>query len=307
MKASLLLTGASGFLGTEILHTLRSEYEVTTIGRNGPEYGQTSHMKMDLSREKTRELPACEVVVHCAGKAHVVPASPEEADEFYKVNLYGTVHLCESLEASDAIPVYFVFISTVAVYGVDEGVLINEQHPLNGDTPYARSKIQAEHYLTEWCGQRDVQLLILRLPLIAGPEPPGNLGAMIRGIASGRYLSIGDAAARKSVVWAGDVAAVIPVAMKEGGVYNLTDGYHPSFRELETCIATALKKKVPSAIPMGMAKMIAGVGNLLGKRAPVNSDKLRKITSTLTFDDGKARRAFNWQPSRVIDKLSSVL
>ncbi|WP_409994862.1 NAD-dependent epimerase/dehydratase family protein [Chitinophaga pinensis] len=185
--------------------------------------------------------------------------------------------------------------------------MINELHPLNGDSPYARSKIQAEHYLTEWCGQRDVQLLILRLPLIAGPEPPGNLGAMIRGISSGRYLSIGEAAARKSVVWAGDVAAVIPVAMKEGGVYNLTDGYHPSFRELETCIATALKKKPPSAIPMGMAKVIAGVGNLLGKRAPVNSDKLRKITSTLTFDDGKARRAFNWQPSRVIDKLSSVL
>ncbi|MBW8687347.1 NAD-dependent epimerase/dehydratase family protein [Chitinophaga rhizophila] len=306
MKESVLLTGASGFLGQQLLQTLRPAYSFTTIGR-GIAKGPEPHIQIDLSRERTDQLPASQIVIHCAGKAHMVPATPEEADDFYQVNFHGTVHLCNSLESSDAIPVYFIFISTVAVYGVDEGVGITEHHALNGDTPYAKSKIRAERFLIEWCGERDVQLLILRLPLIAGPHPPGNLGAMIRGIASGRYLSIGDGSARKSVVWGADVAAILPAAMRIGGIYNLTDGYHPSFRELEIAIATALKKKTPAAMSMKMARMIARIGDWLGKRAPVNGDKLRKITATLTFDDAKARKALNWHPSRVIDKLSSVL
>lgn len=307
MKEKVLLTGASGFLGREILRTLQSEYEIVTLGRKIVEAGR-QHVSIDLaSKQRTDQLPACAAVIHCAGKAHMVPKTPEEADDFFQVNFHGTVHLCESLLASDALPAYFVFISTVAVYGVDEGTLISEHHPLNGDTPYAKSKMRAERYLTEWCGERDIPLLILRLPLIAGAKPPGNLGAMIRGIKTGRYLSVGDATARKSVVWATDVAQMIPSAMRIGGVFNLTDGYHPSFRELETCIAAAYGKKTPSAISMKMARMIARVGDWLGKRAPVNSDKLRKMTATLTFDDGKAIKELNWHPSRVIDKLPSVL
>jgi nucleoside-diphosphate-sugar epimerase len=306
MKDGILLTGASGFLGTQLLHTLQPRYTVTTVGRTALS-SHARHLQLDLATEKTGTLSPQKAVIHCAGKAHVVPRTAEEEEAFYRVNVQGTVHLCESLVSSGAIPEYFVFISTVAVYGVDEGTLISEQHPLNGETPYAKSKIRAEQFLSGWCSQHNVRLLILRLPLIAGPQPPGNLGAMIKGIASGKYLSIGKAAARKSVVWASDVAEIVPHAMLMGGIFNLTDGYHPSFRELETCIAGALNKKVPMAIPMGVARMIAGVGDLLGKRAPVNTDKLRKITSTLTFDDRKARKELNWRPSRVIDKLSSVL
>lgn len=49
------------------------------------------------------------------------------------------------------IPKTLVFISTVTVYGCDFGDLITEDHPLDGDTPYAKSKIMAETYLNEWC------------------------------------------------------------------------------------------------------------------------------------------------------------
>lgn len=307
MKEKILLTGASGFLGREILSRLRAAYGIVTLGRKMVE-GGIQHVNIDLaSKQRTDQLPACMAVIHCAGKAHMIPRTPEEADDFYQVNFHGTVHLCESLIASDALPAYFVFISTVAVYGVDEGTLIPEHYPLNGDTPYAKSKMRAERYLTEWCGERDIPLLILRLPLIAGAQPPGNLGAMIRGIKRGKYLSIGDATARKSMVWVTDVAEIIPSAMRIGGVFNLTDGYHPSFRELETCIAAAYGKKTPSAISVKIAGMIARVGDWLGKRAPVNSEMLRKMTATLTFDDSKAVKELNWHPSRVIDKLPAVL
>ena len=49
-------------------------------------------------------------------------------------------------------PKALVFISTVAVYGCESGELITEEHPLEGETPYAKSKILAEEYLTNGVG-----------------------------------------------------------------------------------------------------------------------------------------------------------
>lgn len=73
----------------------------------------------------------------------------------------------------------FDFISTVAVYGCEFGNLVTEEHPLEGNTPYARSKIMAEEYLTEWCRNNNVKLGILRPSLLAGKHALGNLGAMV--------------------------------------------------------------------------------------------------------------------------------
>lgn len=306
MKTDILLTGASGFLGKAIISTLEGTYRFFTIGRQVVEPGDR-HLTADLSDGIINNLPAAGIVVHCAGKAHSVPKTAAEEQAFFKVNYQGTINLCESLEASGTIPRAFVFISTVAVYGKDEGVLIAEDHPLLGDTPYAKSKIMAEQYLEEWARKHNVTLGILRLPLIAGSNPPGNLKAMIDGIRSGRYLGIGKADARKSIVWAGDVAAIIPGVAEKGGAYNLTDGCHPSFRELEHTIALALNKKDPVSIPLPLAKLIAIAGNILGNRFPLNSNKLKKITTTLTFNDMKARTLLNWKPSVVTEKIRLIV
>lgn len=57
--------------------------------------------------------------------------------------------------------------------------MITEDHPLNGDTPYAKSKIMAEEYLIRWCQKNNVILGILRPSLLAGKNALGNLGAMV--------------------------------------------------------------------------------------------------------------------------------
>src|SRR5690606_24129185 len=102
-----------------------------------------------------------------------------------------TRNLCRALEGLGNVPKSFIFISSVAVYGLQEGEGVGENHPLNGTTPYAESKILAESWLKQWAAENNVILSILRLPLIVGPNPPGNLGAMINGIKSRKYLSIG--------------------------------------------------------------------------------------------------------------------
>jgi nucleoside-diphosphate-sugar epimerase len=142
---------------------------------------------------------------------------------------------------------------------------------------------------------------ILRLPLVVGENPPGNLGAMIRGIKKGYYFNIGGGNAQKSMVLATDVAKFILAAAETGGTYNLTDGYHPTFKELSKSISKTFGKFFVPNLPKVIAQLLAKLGDLSGNKFPINSDKFSKITSSLTFDDTKARIAFGWNPLPVVD------
>lgn len=294
---NLLFTGASGFLGNNVRPILEKTYQVVTIGLTSED-----NYTVNIAKEVPELKEYCEIVLHAAGKAHVVPRTEEEKKAFYDVNLQGTKNLCAALEKS-GIPQAFIFISTVAVYGCEFGSNITEKHPLNGDTPYALSKIQAEEFLTEWCNKHGVILSIIRPSLIAGPNPPGNLGAMIKGIKTGRYLSIGGGKARKSVLMVEDIAHLVPILVKRGGIYNVCDDEQPSFRQLETVICTQLGKKLPISIPFWVAKCMAIVGDCLGKKAPINSLKLKKITESLTFSNEKAKRELGWKPTPVLENF----
>ena len=296
LPTTYLLTGANGFLGRYIYEHLVSGNNVISLGRR-----RGNDIVCNLSAEIPLMQQPIDIVVHAAGKAHMVPTTEAEEKDFFDVNFAGTQHLCKGLEALPVLPKAFVFISTIAVYGKDEGQNISEQHPLHGTTPYAKSKIEAEHFLQQWCADNSIKLSILRLPLIAGKNPPGNLGAMIKGISNGRYFNIGGGGAHKSVVMADDVAAAIPVIAQTGGIYNLTDGHHPSFAVLALLISKQLNKASPKNLPIWLAKLMALAGNFLGSKAPINSNKLRKITATLTFDDSLARRSFGWKPHAVTE------
>lgn len=300
---NLLVTGSTGFLGGILVRNLdKKTFNIVDSGR------LAGSLKRDISQPFLfPDLPHIETVIHAAGKAHVVPRTPEEERAFFQVNLEGTKNLCAAIDQIPTKPEAFVFISTVAVYGKDAGEMIQEDSPLNGTSPYAKSKILAEEWLKDWAGKNNIVLSILRLPLVAGPHPPGNLGAMVKGIKTGRYLSIGKASARKSMVWAEDIAGIVPRLAEVGGIYNLTDGYHPSFGELEKAIARELGKSRPLQVPMVAAKVLGWAGDILGNKFPVNSDKIQKITSSLTFDDQKAKELLGWKPSRVLDKVGEMV
>jgi len=290
----LLFTGASGFLGNNIYSLLEEKYVIETVGITSKD-----NYNVNLAWEIPNLTGTFDVVFHAAGKAHSIPKTEEEKQLFFDVNLQGTKNLCTALENS-GIPKAFIFISTVAVYGCDSGENITEEHPLNGTTPYALSKIKAEKYLEGWCAMHNVKLSILRPSLIAGPNPPGNLGAMIRGIRNGKYLSIAGGKARKSVLMVQDIANLLPMLIEKGGIYNVCDSYQPSFRELEMVICKQLSRKGPISIPYWLAKSMAVVGDCLGEKAPINSLKLRKITSSLTFSNEKAMRELGWKPMNVL-------
>lgn len=292
---SLLFTGASGFLGSNILPLLSHNYDVDTLALDN-----NTTYNVNLVTDNIKLIKSYDIVLHAAGKAHVVPKTEAEIKLFYDINYEGTKKVCSALEQS-GVPKSFIFISTVAVYGCDFGEGITEEHSLDGDSPYAKSKIMAEEYLQDWCKNHNVILTILRPALLAGKNAPGNLGAMVNGIKKGRYLSIAGGKARKSVLMVDDIANLIPLVADKGGIYNVCDSKNPTFRELEIIISKQLNKKLPISIPMWIAKCLAFVGNLFGSKAPINSLKLKKITESLTFSNKKAVKNLNWIPMDVVE------
>ncbi len=291
----LLFTGGTGFLGKNVMPLLAQHYEVTTCGITPDDM-----IKANLAKD-VPELPGrYDVVLHACGKAHVVPKTEAEKQAFFDVNYQGTVNLCNALEKV-GVPRALIFISTVAVYGCEYGDLIDEAHSLDGDSPYAKSKIMAEEYLTKWCSDHHVRLGILRPSLLAGKNAPGNLGAMVNGIKKGFYMNIAGGKVIKSIMMAEDIARLLPLLEEKGGIYNVCDTRQPSFGEISESVARQLGKGKPISIPYWMAKCMAKVGDLLGSKAPINSYKLEKMTKSLTFSNYKARTELNWEPLDVLE------
>lgn len=304
----LLLTGGSGFLGSQIAETLKDQYEITLLQRSEPgaEQRMFSFIQCDLAEQ---EIPAekrnkWDLVVHAAGRAHIF--GKEEPEElFYKVNGSGTRNLLNSIRKHP--PEQFVYISSVAVYGAEEGEEIDESHPLRAADPYGLSKIQAEKEVLKWSEETGAPAVILRPALIAGHNPPGNLGRMMEAIQNGKYLRIGRGEAKKSIVLADDIAELISGLSGTTGIFNLSDGNSSTFCELENAIAGRFNKKIRS-IPKPAALIIAGFGSVVNSvqnrfRFPLDLAVYRKITKSLTFSSEKAKRDLHWNPENTVEKM----
>lgn len=288
----ILITGSNGFLGSKLQCDLKG-HDIKSLSRSNSTYN------FDISSHIPIFDVQFDLVIHAAGKAHSIPKNDIENQEFYYSNVEGTKNLLDGLSKS-GVPKYFVFVSSVSVYGHEFGIEIDESRSLGASDPYGLSKIEAEQIILGWCDKNNVICTILRLPLLLGSNPPGNLKSMINAIRKGFYFNIAGGVAKKSMVLVSDVSKHILRAAEVGGVYNLTDGCHPNFNQLSRCIAGQLGKKNVPNMAMFFAKFLAFLGDIIGPKFPLNSDKLKKITATLTFNDSKARKAFNWDPTPVL-------
>lgn len=294
MVKKILITGASGFLGKIIYQKLIDSFDITSLGRS-----KNNSVICDLS-SSIPEIPRIDYVIHVAGKAHSNPKNSVEAGEFYKVNYEGTINLTKSLE-NVGVPKSLIFISSVSVYGLDEGENISEVYNLGGESPYAKSKIQAEEYLRNWGANHNVNVTILRLPLVAGTNPPGNLGAFKRAISVGYYFRIGEGNARKSIVWAEDIANFIPNCFNKSGIYNLSDGENPKLRDLDQAIGKSTNSRIKIMHPRLIGLLIWP--SKFFDFWPLSKNKVTKLTVSLTFSSTKAVTELGWNPRPVVDNI----
>ncbi|MBK9509095.1 MAG: NAD-dependent epimerase/dehydratase family protein [Cytophagaceae bacterium] len=165
----------------------------------------------------------------------------------FDTNLQGNIEYY--LRISDnmtILPKEFIYFSTVSVYGLEYGKNITEDFSTEPSDPYGESKLLAEGAVVAWCKKNNIRFLVLRIPLVIGRNPPGNLKKMIEGIKIGRYVSLGSGKVRKSMVLVEDLAILVSKPISHSGIYNLTDDINPTFREIENIIAKHFNRRIVS-------------------------------------------------------------
>lgn len=285
-----LVTGAGGFIGRRLCVRLQHAssarlYRLFHCTRPR-EDSDAVDIQADLTdRDDLQRIAGIHfsTVVHCAGLAHRLRNDDETEQRMSAVNFEGTVNLCRALEAAP--PKQLIFLSSVAVYGRDEGLDIGTDCPTRPVTAYGASKLRAEDYLRRWASAHSVRLCILRPCLVYHPDAPGNLAAMRRGLESGRYLSIGGGrGALKSTVDLDELVDRIIdcIDRRCEGIYNVAGRQPMGFREIEARMCAELGLERPHSIPLWLARCLARIGDVV-PQLPINTPRLSKIVKPLTF------------------------
>lgn len=256
----LLVTGALGFLGSEIIRQATTlGLRVRGTGRQDvrtvalPDYRRADILDAEALRATMEGIDA---VIHTAGLAHIFDRSRASRSAFARYNEIGTLTVARV--AAEAGVRHLMLTSSVAVYGrCHELMPRGETARCHPETPYAESKWRAERRAEEVAGRSGMRLTVLRLATLYGEGDPGNVARLIRLIDRRRFVWIGDGRNRKSLLYRGDAAhAFLRVATTRGvGIetYNVS-GRSCSVRELVECIASALGRPCPGwGVPAALA------------------------------------------------------
>jgi nucleoside-diphosphate-sugar epimerase len=299
VTGSILITGANGFIGSRLLQVL-AERGVSVIGC-GRQSSKTIGVvigNIDADTDWQAALAQVVSVVHLAGHAHVMRGDASETlNEYRRVNTEATLNLARQATASRVSR--FVYISSIAVNGVQNQRPINEQDLPNPIGPYAVSKWEAEQGLREISQATGMEVVIIRPPLVYGPKSSGNFARLIRLVRGGLPLPLGGLHKGRSLVALDNLVDFIGLCIDHPAAANQTflvcDGENLSTAELLRRIGAALNKPV-TLLPLPGWLLIA-LAALVGKQG-----EARKLVASLQVDSGKAHELLGWVPPVSMDE-----
>jgi nucleoside-diphosphate-sugar epimerase len=187
----------------------------------------------------------------------------------------------------------FLFISSIGVNGNINTRPFTEDDEPNPAEPYALSKWEAEQGLWEIQRETGMEVVIIRPPLVYGPNAPGNFGSLMRWVEKGLPLPLGAIDNQRSLVALDNLVDLIitcidhPAAANQ--VFLAGDGEDLSTTELLRGVARAMGKSA-HLIPVPPSLLMLGA-TLLGKKAVA-----QRLLGSLQVDISKARRLLGWQP-----------
>ncbi|WP_157155334.1 NAD-dependent epimerase/dehydratase family protein [Diaminobutyricimonas sp. LJ205] len=297
MKA--LVTGASGFVGRHLLEHLKHRgHEVTAVVRRT---GLASHVDREVvvdgiggDTDWTDVLAGHDVVIHLAARVHVMrDNSMDPLAEHRAVNTAGTLRLAHA--AADQGVRRFVFMSTIKVNGEGQKNHRYEASDFpNPRDPYGLSKLEAETALLDLAKRSDLDVAIVRSPLVYGPDVGGNFRRMLALVRSGIPLPLGSVKNRRTMTSVWNLVDLLEQASLDqrasGAVVLAGDAFSPSTPELFRAIAEAAGR--PSRLfpfPVGILRLGAG---LLRK-----SDLVDRLIGSLEVEPGSSTSSKFWKPS----------
>lgn len=288
----ILLTGASGMLGSYLLPMLKDFGEVKTLQRHDADF--ICDLTADDPDFAGRKF---ELVVHAAGSADEATA--------LDLNLEGTRRLLHALEYDP--PKEFVFLSSWEVYSPDAGEEVAEDYKTWASTKVGQSKARAEELVKDWCDRHNVVLTILRPARMFGKGVHGEMKELFNDVVNSRYIHVRGNEARLSLVCALDVADAIVKLHSVGGTYNISDGVGATWISLaEAMSANSGAMKRQTFLPGQWADAAWRFTPWIpAVKASLSPDVLPRRSKTLTLSNGAILRVLpDWHPYPAIDVIS---
>ena len=295
----ILLTGATGFIGSEILRKLSMRGVVVNASyRNEfplePSLNLIPFNTGDILASTNWEKPLrnVDVVIHTAARAHIInDKSIEPLDEFRLTNTKGTLNLARQA-AKEGVK-RFVFLSSIGVNGSCNTKPFVETDSPNPTEPYAISKYEAEQGLLEISGKTGLEVVIIRPPLVYGPKAPGNFSTLVKWVGWPIPLPLGSIHNKRSFISIENLVSFIELCIEHPKAANETfvvsDGVDVSTTELLNRVGMAIGK--PTRLIPVPSSWLMVAATMLGKR-----DVAIRLLGSLQVDSGKARELLGWIP-----------
>lgn len=301
----VLVTGATGFVGGEILRNLYGNgFDVLGTSKSGVKEGKPKIIKADVTdfeKLKANLDEDFDAVIHSAGLAHQF--GNVEKSLFEKVNIDGTKNVAELAVRANI--KHFILISSTAVYGFHKNE-IDESAECLPDTDYADSKLKSEIICREICEKNNIDLTIFRLTPVLGEKGIGNVPRLIAAIDKRRFLWVGDGRNKKSLIYVGDIADACRMILekKKNGteIFNLS-ARPIDMHELVSIISSSLNKKVPSfSIPESVPRFLINLsGKLIGSQRIGKFSKIfDKWLSDNVYIADKIKAEYGFEPETSI-------
>lgn len=297
----ILVTGASGFVGRYLVNHLSKTDEVIACVRKKSNLLPSSVQQTVSSSFFDLAIPKdTDVIVHLAGIAH---NKNNSVDEFKRINVDGTLELArKALESNIK---RFIFISSIGVNGNStHGKAFTEQDTPNPTNDYTKSKYEAEKALAKLFENTNIDLVIIRPPLIYAHDAPGNFSKLLMLIKLGQFLPFGCTHNQRSFIAIENLVSFITACIyhdtKINETFLIADDEVISTKQLIQCVSSGMgKSMILLPVPTKLLSMLA---DATGKVSI-----FEQLYGNLEIDNRKAKKFFNWHPPKhSLNALSEV-
>lgn len=309
----ICVIGGSGFVGSHLVPKLRDEFEVSIIDKNINDDFRDITLKGDIRNKEllVQALDGIDLVIHLAAE-HKDNVDP--IDLYYDVNVRGTRNILDAMRIKNIGNI--IFTSTVAIYGLNKDNP-DEQRDPDPFNHYGKSKYEAEIELGKWYEQQDGRALtIIRPTVIFGEDNRGNVYNLLKQIASGRFIMVGDGKNKKSLAYVGNVVSFIEHVIRNRlsgfEVFNYADKPDLTTNELIETVEDNLSVSIPNIRVPYMIGMAGGflfdaLSKLTGKKFPISSIRVKKFCATTQFNAEKAHTSDFTPPYTITEGLKRTL
>ncbi len=307
----VLVTGATGAAGPRVVGALREAgYRVRALAGRPTETGLLGKdievVIGDIADHQIvdRAMQDVQAVIHLAALLHVNNPEPSLRSEYERVNVGGTQAVVTAARQHRVERV--IYFSTIAVYGCQPGLILSEETPPQPDTWYGETKLAAERIVTSAVHTDGRPFgIVLRMGAIYGTRVKGNYRRLLRSLAHGRFISVGDGHNRRTLVYDRDAARAAVLALHHpaapGRVFNVTDGQFHTVNDILRAMCVALQRTPPRwSIPIAPIRVAASVMErtfrMLGRRSPVSRAMIDKYVEDVAVDGQLFQREFHFRP-----------